>query len=171
MMLSMTFITAPSVSLEGSSLWIVQSIPVGGDEVLGAKAASQLAICVPCIAVTALLLNIALPMSLPLRIMLFITPTVYCAFIAYAGLLFGLKYARFDWADEIVVIKQGIAVMLTMLTGFGSFLACAGLCLLLSRILPTEIPVAVVTLLLAGAALGMHRYIGAHGAARFAALS
>jgi hypothetical protein len=68
-------------------------------------------------------------------------------------LLFGLKYARFDWADEIVVIKQGIAVMLHHADGLWFFLACAGLCLLLSRILPTEIPVAVVTLLLAGAAL------------------
>jgi ABC-2 type transport system permease protein len=170
MMLSMTFISAPSVSLEGSSLWIVQSIPVGGELVLQAKAACQIAVCVPCIAVTALALNIALPMSLPLRVMLFITPTVYCAFIAYTGLLLGLKYARFDWADEIVVIKQGIAVLLTMLLGFASFLACAGLCLGLSRIFPAELSVAIVTLLLAGAALGMHRYLGSAGAARFAAL-
>jgi ABC-2 type transport system permease protein len=170
MMLSMTFITAPSVSLEGRSLWIVQSLPVGGDLVLRAKAACQMAVCAPCIAVTALLLNIALPMSLPLRVMLFMTPTAYCAFIAYTGLLLGLRYARFDWLDEVVVIKQGAAVLLSMLLGLASLLACAGLCLGLSRILPVELSVAAVTLLLAGAALGMRRYIDSAGAARFAAL-
>ena len=42
-----------------------------------------------------------------------------CCFTAYFGMYLGLKYPKFDWINETVAVKQGLAVFGSM---FGSML-------------------------------------------------
>ena len=44
---AMNFITAPSVSLEGDTLWLLQSLPVTPQQVLRAKVELQLLLTLP----------------------------------------------------------------------------------------------------------------------------
>ena len=114
---SMNDITAPSVSLEGKSLWIVQSLPVRPAQVLRAKLALQLLLtgvpalfCLICAAVSArftpaeALLGAAFTGS-------------YVLLTALFGLMMGLKMPNLRWTNEVTPIKQGGAVVVTLFAG------------------------------------------------------
>ena len=95
-------ITAPSVSLEGKSLWITE-LP--------------LMLCAVCVAAVSGLdfLHAALVV---------VVPMVYVVLSAAFGLFMGLKRPNLTWTSEVAPIKQGLAVFLSM---FGGWVLAAGL--------------------------------------------
>ncbi len=120
MMASVGYVTAPSISMEGSALWIVRSLPVSGRAVLLAKGKAHLLINLPSVLLLCFtMLAVFRPtwqywLLAPLFLVLMV--------IAHAewGLLLNLKFHRFDWASEVVPVKQGISVLLAMFGGWGS---------------------------------------------------
>ena len=131
MLASMNDMAAPSVSLEGKSLWLMQSLPVTPWQVLRAKLGMQLILtgipvlfCTACIAFIypytplELLLTVLVPMS-------------YVLLSALFGLFLGLKMPNLNWTSEITPIKQSACVMLALFSGFGyTALLCAGFMLM-----------------------------------------
>ena len=117
-------ITAPSVSLEGKSLWIAQSLPIDPWQALRAKLGLHLLItelplmlCAVCVAAVSGLdfLHAALVV---------VVPMVYVVLSAAFGLFMGLKRPNLTWTSEVAPIKQGLAVFLSM---FGGWVLAAGL--------------------------------------------
>ena len=117
-------ITAPSVSLEGKSLWIAQSLPIDPWQALRAKLGLHLLItelplmlCAACVAAVSGLdfLHAALVV---------VVPMVYVVLSAAFGLFMGLKRPNLTWTSEVAPIKQGLAVFLSM---FGGWVLAAGL--------------------------------------------
>ena len=117
-------ITAPSVSLEGKSLWIAQSLPIDPWQALRAKLGLHLLItelplmlCAVCVAAVSGLdfLHAALVV---------VVPMVYVVLSAVFGLFMGLKRPNLTWTSEVAPIKQGLAVFLSM---FGGWVLAAGL--------------------------------------------
>jgi ABC-2 type transport system permease protein len=49
---------------------------------------------------------------------LFLLPLVYILFSSVLGITINLKMPMFGWESEVVVVKQGAAVIVTMLIGF-----------------------------------------------------
>lgn len=131
MLASMNDMTAPSISLEGKSLWLMQSLPVTPWQVLRGKLSMQLILtgvpvlfCTACIAFIypytpiELLLTVLVPMS-------------YVLFSALFGLFLGLKMSNLNWTSEITPIKQSASVMIALFSGFGyTALLCVGFMLL-----------------------------------------
>ncbi|MDD6094688.1 MAG: hypothetical protein PUC29_02985 [Clostridia bacterium] len=131
MLASMNDMAAPSVSLEGKSLWLLQSLPVTPWQVLRAKLGMQLILteipvlfCTVCIAFIypftpiELLLTVLVPMS-------------YVLFSALFGLFLGLKMPNLNWTSEITPIKQSAPVTIALFSGFGyTALLCLGFMLL-----------------------------------------
>lgn len=131
MLASMNDMAAPSVSLEGKSLWLMQSLPVTPWQVLRAKLSVQLILtgipalfCTVCIAFIypytplELLLTVLVPMS-------------YVLLSALFGLFLGLKMPNLNWTSEITPIKQSAPVTVALFSGFGyTALLCAGFMLL-----------------------------------------
>lgn len=116
---SMNFMTAPSISLEGKSLWLLQSLPVEPWSVFHAKIRMQLLLtglplllCIGCAAAVYPLH----PMQL-LTLLLFAGS--YTLLMALVGLFFGVKMPTLTWTSEIMPIKQGTPVMITLFCGFG----------------------------------------------------
>ena len=118
MIASMNNMAAPSVSLEGKSLWIVQSLPVKPILPLRAKLSLQLILtviptlfCFVCLAVVypftvaELLLSAAVILSL-------------VAFFALFNMLLALKLPNLTWTSDLTPIKQSAAVGLSLLSGF-----------------------------------------------------
>lgn len=108
---------APSVSLEGKSLWLAQSLPVTPWQVLSAKLKVQLllgsvpaAFCVGCIAA-------AYPMPAVQLLLFAVLTGSFLLFFALIGLTIGLKMPNLTWTNEIMPIKQSGAVMLVLLAG------------------------------------------------------
>lgn len=116
---SMNFMTAPSVSLEGKSLWLLQSLPVEPWRVFQAKIRMQLLLtglplllCIGCTAAV-------YPLHPLYLLMLLLFAGSYTLLMALVGLFFGVKMPTLTWTSEIMPIKQGAPVMITLFGGFG----------------------------------------------------
>lgn len=117
-LVSMNFMTAPSVSLEGKSLWLLQSLPVEPWRIFRAKIRMQvlltglpLLLCVGCTEAVYSMYLLQL-----LTILLF--GGSYVLLMALVGLFLGIKMPTLTWTNEIMPIKQGGAVIITLLCGF-----------------------------------------------------
>ena len=101
MVSGMVFFTASSVSLEGKSLWIAQSLPIDPWQALRAKLGLHLLItelplllCAACVAAVSGLdfLHAALVV---------VVPMVYVVLSAAFGLFMGLKRPNLTWTSEL----------------------------------------------------------------------
>lgn len=124
---SVNDMAAPSVSLEGKNLWILQSLPVDPVQVLLAKLSVQLILTeIPLLAVTAaaaFLVELS-----PLQLMLFVMfPLVFGVLTAAMDLTLGLKLANLTWTNEMAPIKQSAAVMISLFGGWTIAAALGGL--------------------------------------------
>lgn len=115
---SMNFMTAPSISLEGKSLWLLQSLPIDIWKIYQAKIRMQLILtglpiflCIVCIAVV-------YPLYLSQLLMIFLFVASYVWLMTLIGLLLGVKMPVLTWTNEIMPIKQGAPVMITLFGGF-----------------------------------------------------
>lgn len=109
--------THPAISLEGKSLWIMKAIPVNYDVIMLSKVMVNLTILLPTILISSTFFGIYLHFGLVEFIMLYLMPIAYSVFIALMGLLFNLMFPRFDFDNEIKVIKQSIPAFLTIFVG------------------------------------------------------
>lgn len=159
---AMNDITAPSVSLEGKNLWIVQSLPVDMRQVLCAKLELHLLLT----AVPALLCSLSVcavfDPSPAMAVLSTLLPLLFALFGALGGLAVSLIRPNLSWTSEISAVKQSFSVLAVLLGGWVvagimafafyklydtltplAFLACCCvllclICLLLWRILMTR---------------------------------
>ena len=109
--------THASISLEGKSLWIMKSIPVKPKTIFLSKILVNLTILIPTIIIGATFFGIYTHLSLGNFVLLYILPLAYAICASVTGLLFNLMFPKFDYDNEIRVIKQSLAVFLTMMVG------------------------------------------------------
>ncbi len=111
---SMTFISAPALSLEGKSLWILKSLPVSGREVLFAKTMPHLLITSSVSLISSVIMIAALEISPIWWAFVILIPLVGAAFGAFFGSVLGAAFPKFDYISEIQVIKQSLVSFLSM---------------------------------------------------------
>jgi ABC-2 type transport system permease protein len=146
---SMTTITAPSVSLEGQSLWIGQSLPVDPFTVIWAKAKLQLVMSLPLSVLASLGAVYVAEPDIPTAIFMILYPTAFAVLIALVGLVANLKHPNFTWMNETQVVKQGISLLITMLLGMALAIGFGALLLFLTSRGQQLLGFAAVTLLCA----------------------
>ena len=111
-------ISTPSVSLEGKSLWIAQSLPIDPWQALRAKLRMHLLITELPLVVCAVCVAAVSGAALPEIVMMIVTPMVYVVLSATFGLFMGLKRPNLNWTSEVAPIKQGLVVFLSMFVGW-----------------------------------------------------
>ena len=118
MIASMNIMVAPSVSLEGKNIWLLQSLPVPTVKILQAKLLMQIVLTsIPtlfCVVCTAFVLKAPFAQTL----LLMLVPIVYTVFSAILGLTLGLGMPNMTWTNEIVPIKQSGSVMISLFGGW-----------------------------------------------------
>lgn len=132
MIASMCCITAPSISMEGRSMWVVRSLPVSTERVLLSKLMLHLLLVVPPAIVCGTEICILTGRSPAEGIMLILLLICGVVFQGVLGLLANLKFPLLDWTNETVPVKQGMSVMIalfgswgmTLLLTVGYFLLC-----------------------------------------------
>ena len=115
---TMNDMASSSVSLEGKNLWLAQSLPVTTWQVLRAKLLVQLLVTGIPMAVTSVLVLLAIRPALQEAVLLVVLPLLFVWLSAEFGLLMDLKRPNLVWTNEITVIKQRITVLLVMLAGW-----------------------------------------------------
>ena len=116
---AMNDMAAPSVSLEGKSLWLSQSLPVTPWQVLRAKLTMQLLLTAVPVAVCLVCAALAVPMTAAELAMLTAVSLLFTAFSALLGLFLGLRMPNLTWTREIIPIKQSACVAITLFSGWG----------------------------------------------------
>lgn len=167
---TMNDIAAPSVSLEGKSLWIPQSLPVMPRAVLRAKAATQLLLTGVPMLFAVLCAVIALGASAATALVMCLTPLLYAAFFALFSVLLSVKLPILHWTSEIAPIKQSAAVAIALFGGWAVCLALGGLYLWVGHRLGPTLYLGIWAGAFAAASLILLRWLDTRGAAAFAAL-
>ncbi len=125
-LLSTVWLTAPSVSLEGRSLWIPASLPLEGRTLVHGKLLFHTLFSVPLAMLAALVLGLTYALPLPVVLLTALFAGISAQLSGQVGLLFNLRFPRFDWLNEAYPCKQSLAVLFTMLTLLGVTMLCLG---------------------------------------------
>ena len=114
---SMNFMIAPSISLEGKSLWLMQSLPVETWKIFLAKIRMQLLLTVPPLLLCILCVAVVYPLALSQFLVISLFGISYVLLATLFGLTVGIKMPTLTWTNEVMPIKQGAPVMITMVCG------------------------------------------------------
>lgn len=114
---SMNDMAAPSISLEGKNLWLLQLLPVKPWQALRAKLSVQLLLTsIPALFASACA-AIAGGLSAVETLLTLLVPQAVILMMALLNLTVGLKMPNLTWTSEIVPIKQSASVMIGLLGG------------------------------------------------------
>ena len=132
---AMAPITAPSISLEGKTLWILQSLPIPGRKALAAKLRLHcLVMGIPTV-LCCLALTIFMGLSAVDGVELVVFCGLFVILTGALGLAVNLKMPNISWTNEAVAVKQSGSVLVSMLLDWGIVLAFGGLWVLCHRVL------------------------------------
>ena len=166
---SMNGMATPSVSLEGKSLWLAQSLPVTPWQALRAKLRVQLVLTMVPALVPLVCMAAVLPLT-PALALSAVTALAYIALSACLGLTLGTARANLTWTSELTPIKQNIAVLIALFGGWVYAIALAGLYLWQGWKLGAAAYLAIFSAATLAAAGFLYRWLEAKGTRRFAAL-
>lgn len=168
---SMNDITAPAVSLEGKTVWIVQSLPIDPFRVLFAKIQVHLLMTEPAIFVAAVLSAVAVKLSFWHFLLLWLVPSLFSLLLAVGGLVLGTVKHNLSWTSEITPIKQSAAVFFTMFGGFVLVALLGALYFALRKYLAPTVYMVLVACFLIGASAGLFVWLKKRGCMLFSHLS
>lgn len=119
---SMIDTAAPSISLEGKTMWILQTMPTDPMDVFAAK--TQMELYLAGIPVGLLMLIAGFVFGLDASSIVVILACLYMYVRAHAqlSLVLNLKMPNMDWTNEAIPIKQSMPVIIALLGGM--ILAC-----------------------------------------------
>ena len=157
MLSAMNDITAPSVSLEGNNLWLVQVFPISGRQVLMAKLKLHLLLTMIPAAVLVAAVEWVVKPPLAFAVLIPVASALFILAMAVFGLFLSVKTPNLHWTSEIVPIKQNIGVMISLFGGWALIVALAGGYYLLSKLFsPLAYLIVVALLMFAVFALLLH---------------
>ena len=167
-MAGMVLPTSSSVSLEGKSLWIIRSMPVSTDEVLGTKLRLSLVLYIPPIVI----LMAAAAYVLRPGALIVLTATAASLLLllvmAQMGLIANIRHPNLNWMTEAQAVKSGAAVIICMLLDYG-LIAALGVVgyFLLSKGVHAALVMALASVLLLALSLLLRSCLHGKDAGRF----
>lgn len=157
--ISTNALTAPSISLEGKTLWLLQSLPVDGKKVLLSKIKLHMIITAPAALICAVVAMIVIRPDPLTAVMVPLFSVIFTLFCAATGLLVNLYMPKLDWTNETVAVKQSMSVFVSLMLGYamivilgvmffllGSFIS-AGIFLLIAALLVTVLDIVILRIL------------------------
>lgn len=115
-LMMMCDIAAPSVSLEGKNIWILQSLPVEPYRILRAKSNLQLYFSLPAAYLVLGCLAWLFRMDAVSILAAALYVPIFIRISADLAVMFNLLMPNLHWTNEIVPIKQGTNVLLSIVS-------------------------------------------------------
>ena len=167
----MNDMVVPSVSLEGKSIWIAQSLPVPPWDALRAKLMVQILVTGIPVLFCDICMCIVLQAGFWELLLGVVVSVLFVLFMALFGLMLGLKMPNLTWTNEIVPIKQSMSVMIALFGGWAIVLVLAGIYYLIVDVVNPLVFFVMVTALLLVICTALLCWIRAKGAQIFETLS
>lgn len=159
--------TAPSISLEGRAIWVLQSMPVKPGQIFSAKQKLCCIVNLPGALLMVCTLSAVMGLDALGWVQNILFALSFIAFISALGLWCNIRKPHLDWTNEAVAIKQGMPVTISIFGGWAAVLLC-GLAAYLTRNAFDACPFLFVLPALAAALL--NRWIYTKGAEAFETL-
>jgi len=143
---AMDVISAPSISLEGNSLWLLKSLPIDVKQLYIAKQLPHLILngSVTILSVCAASIALKLPAEAILQNAVF--SLVFVALTSALGESMGILKPIFDWTNETAPVKSSAATAVTLFGGW-AVVVLSGVTLYLTRNLEADVfPIIIVVL-------------------------
>ena len=167
---SMNDMTAPSVSLEGKSIWIAQSLPISAWEALRAKLSMHLLLTGIPVLFCDICVLLVMKETILTNALLLIMTMLYALLSAQFGLFVNLKRPNLSWTSEITPIKQSMGVMLSLFGGWVYAAIIAGVFLLFGYRLGGSAYLAIFSALNGILCVVLHRWLKEKGTEIYAHL-
>ena len=111
-----TYISAPSISVENKSLWIMLSMPITAKQALRSKLFFHLVLALPAMLIGSVLFTISVGVTdVMFSLTSMVIPLLLTVFVAELGLITNLYIHRFDYESEATAVKSGGASVITLL--------------------------------------------------------
>lgn len=157
-------ISASSISLEGKNFWIVKSIPVDGGQVLMSKAEMHMLVCIPPTIISEIICALVLRPTPVMTLLLLVVPVLLNIFCALLGVVINLKFPKFDWISETVVVKQSMSPILAMFGSAAVVIAPMLIYMFLAADkMSVDIFMGIFAAVLGIVSLGLYRYLVTRG--------
>lgn len=138
------FISAPSISLEGKTLWLLKSLPIRPKTAFSAKSALHFTITAPFTLLASIVLSVVLRLSPLSAIICVLAALAFVLLCGRSGVIINLAFPNVKWTNETIAVKQGLSVLFSMLGGIlYSLILCVPYIFIAKFILP-EIYLAIV---------------------------
>ena len=167
---SLNCVTAPSVSLEGKTIWVLQTMPIDPWQVLWAKLRLHLRISAVPALIAAAAVCIVLQMKIYLAVYVIVLSLLFVMASGCFGLVMNLLKPNLSWTSEVVPVKQGASVVLTMFGGWFLAAAMVGIFFLIHKFVSTEAYLLLCIAVMALAIRVMDAWLRKRGAEIFAEL-
>ena len=114
---SMTSISSVSLSLEGKTIWFIQTLPISENQLFMSKLFVPIIVVVPPILISSILFGIILK-NVVYTLIIFGISLLFLLINDVAGLMINLWFPKLNWENETQVVKQSLSVLLSMLFNF-----------------------------------------------------
>lgn len=160
-------ITAPSLSLEGKNLWLLQSLPINPADIFNAKQRLHITVIAPPAVFATVCCGIALKLDFTLILYSAIFSVALVQFLSAFGLFLNIKKPNFDWTNETIVVKQSMPVMIALFGGWLLALILFAAYYLLKDLVPAQTYILIAAIVLELAGRYMNRWIATKGVEEF----
>lgn len=163
-------ITAPSVSLEGKYIWVLQSLPISPWKPLLAKQELHFILNIVPALLCVIVLGFATQLPIIDLILAAIYVTCFILFSGAVGLFFNLRHPNMHWTNETVPIKQGVSTLLNMIVNWALVFAFGIIYFLVAESMPATVLLGLYSVLLIGCTVLLNKWIKGKGAKIFSEL-
>ena len=116
---AMTYTPAISLSLEGKNFWIIKSLPISAVQVMLSKIIFNLLLIVPVAIVSLLIFGFSVQIIWYNQLLLIGLIIIFSFLVSSMDAVINLYMPKFDFINEVEVIKQSAGAMLGVFGGFG----------------------------------------------------
>ena len=116
-----------AISIEGQNFWLVKTLPINYKKYMWAKLLLALVISVPISLICSTVMVVFLLPDWYSIIAIYLIPILFVCVTILISLLINLTYYKLKWKSEQEVVKNSMAVVLSMFVGFGIEIVLSGL--------------------------------------------
>ena len=162
---------APSVSLEGRNLWLLQTLPVEPRKALSAKERLQWLLTLPPLLAVVACGCIVTEQSVLTAALLLVLGLVFMTVSSSLGLCLNLLRPDFSWMNETAPVKQSLPVGICLMGGWAVAMLLAVVGYFVTKHMAAEIYLLLCTAALLAVSVLLHLWLHRRGAEVFAELS
>ena len=116
--IAMTTTPAVSLSLEGENLWMIKSLPIKPYKVMYAKVIMNLIMLAPMVFVGTILFGFSSQIALENQLAMILLFSTFGLATSFMYAVINMLIPKFEFSNEVEVVKQSLSVMLAILGGF-----------------------------------------------------